>query len=118
LADRGHLVAGIGERLVETRDLHRHLCGRDIAIVDVEMGRMDQARPPEGHPARAGLALQDDTGSRRHWPSSKRRANRSAAASIAAASSGPSRRNSTLLPNPAASIITPMMLLALTSRPR
>ncbi len=41
---------------------------------------------------------------------------RASNASIATCSSGPLVSRSTVLPNPAASIITPMMLLALTRR--
>src|SRR5204862_7219175 len=67
----------------------------------------------DGDAARYRRAGEDEV----HSPSPNLSAIRSRSASSACSASGPSASMVTLAPRPAASIITPMMLLALTRRP-
>src|SRR5690606_20866403 len=107
-----HLGADDADRVVQAFEF-------GIDIVDPFLGdfqHVRQAYPGPPQRAAAGGALAGQLPP--HQPSSSnRRANSPAMASAAAASSSPSTRNSTGVPWPAASNITPMMLLALTSRP-
>src|SRR5690606_31395363 len=107
-----HFGADDADRVVQSFEF-------GIDVVDPFLGDLQYVRqanpgPPQRAAARGPLAGQLSP----HQPSSSnRRAKSSAMASAAAASSSPSTRSSTGVPWPAASSITPMMLLALTSRP-
>src|SRR5690606_34106156 len=107
-----HLGADDADRVVQALEFGIDVL--DLFLGDLEYVRQAYPGPPQRAAAGGTLAGQLPP----HQPSSSnRRANSSAMASAAAASSSPSTRNNTGVPWPAASSITPMMLLALTSRP-
>ena len=127
------------QRIVDARQLGGDIGLRERRVVDEEAARLFEASASERHAARCSAAFeyQSHAGSFSlkctvltpwiprlpvlpgdYWPSSNLRSNRSTRAFIADSSSGPSARKVSTAPSPAASIITPMMLLALTSLPR
>src|SRR5690606_19036211 len=107
-----HLGADDADRIVQPFEFRIDVV--DLFLGDLEHMRQAYPGPAQRAAARGTLAGQLPP----HQPSSSnRRANSSAMASAAAASSSPSTRSSTGVPWPAANSITPMMLLALTSRP-
>src|SRR5690606_30636711 len=107
-----HLGTHDADRIVQAREFGIDVV--DLLLEDLQHVRQAYPGPPQRAAARGSLAGQLPP----HQPSSSnRRANNPAMASAAAASSSPSTRSSTGVPWPAANSITPMMLLALTSRP-
>src|SRR5690606_563891 len=111
---RAHLAqlrAHHADRLVQARDLGRHGGSRDALLRDFQRVRLAHACPAQGVAPRSALAGEQLA---HQLSSSKRRSNSAHTASAAAASSAPSTRSVTAVPVPAASSITPMMLLALT----
>src|SRR5690606_35873168 len=112
LAQVAHLAAHDQDRGVQARKF-------GLDVLDAFLGNLEQPWQAQARAAQRAAARRTVRGQLApHQPSSsKRRANRPAMASAASASSSPSTRNSTGVPWPAASSITPMMLLALTSRP-
>src|SRR5690606_24398504 len=113
-AQVAELVAHVGQRFVQAQQFAGHRRPRDPLLGHLERVRLAHPRPAEGIAPRRAQAGEELA----HQPSSsKRRPNRAVTASAAAASSAPSTRRVTVVPVPAASSITPMMLLAFTSRP-
>src|SRR5690348_5861311 len=109
----GHVFAGRREGTLEARDFLLDLVFGKRRVVDAEAGGLLEAYPPERHARRGDIAGE----SAPHAPSSNLRSNSAATGASAASSSGPSARRVRGVPMLAASIITPMMLFALTSRP-
>nr|QMS47834.1 hypothetical protein WG33_0032 [uncultured bacterium] len=111
-AQVAHLAAHDQDRRVQAGKFR-------IDILDPLLGDLQQswqAQPGAAQDTAAGSTMRLQRSP--HQPSSSNsRANRPAMASAASASSSPSTRSITGVPWPAASSITPMMLLALTSRP-
>src|ERR1700754_2056738 len=113
------------EGLVQALDLRCDLVVFEHAHVDREDAWLDQARAPEGHAPGSRRAGQQGShgicilraGFMAQAPSSNLRSKRSITALSAASSSSPSARTVRAVPMPAASIMTPMMLCAFTSRP-
>src|SRR5690606_18362998 len=109
------------------------LFGLDVFVGDAIVGDLERSRahdhgPPDGIAAHHALAIQAQGGRNRgcsgfrrihagvggYSASPKRLSNRARISASAWASSSPWASTRTVTPRPAASIITPMMLLALT----
>src|SRR5690606_31311718 len=114
-AQAGQLAPGHLQGVVQAAQFAGNLVGTDAGFLDHQPLRLANAYPPQGDAPRSPLAAQ---GPPHQSSSSKRRSNSSAAAASASASSSPSARITRVEPGAAASSSTPMMLLALTSRPR
>src|SRR5207248_5310748 len=100
-------------RAVEARELGLDRFRRDLVVRNLEpRGRHEVGvadRDATGH----GIAMQDEI----HSPSPKRSPISAVSAASALSASAPSAWIITFEPLPAASIMTPMMLFALTRRP-
>src|SRR5690606_32959631 len=114
-AQAGELVAGNVQGVLQPAQFAGHVFGGDAGFLAHQPLRLANAHPAQGDAPRSPLAAQ---GPPHQSSSSKRRSNSSAAAASASASSPPSARITRVAPGAAASSNTPMMLLALTSRPR
>src|SRR5437667_6723927 len=101
------------QALVEARALVLQVLLRYFVVPDLEPRRRHQVRVADGDAARYRRAGEDEV----HSPSPNLSAISSRSAASACSASGPSASMVTLAPRPAASIMTPMMLLALTRRP-
>src|SRR6185312_13703779 len=112
-AQLGHVLARDREGAFEARDFVFDFGVGQRRVVDAEARGLLQPHASQRHPGRSCVTGEGAP----HAPSSNLRSNSAATASNASASSGPSARNTSGMPMPAASIITPMMLFALTARP-
>jgi hypothetical protein len=113
-AQHAHFLAHDIDGGVQAIEFDVDRLGGDAFFADVQHMRQPDPGAAERAAARGPMPGQDLP---HQPPSSNRRSNSSETAAAASASSSPSTRSVTGVPWPAASSITPMMLLAFTSRP-
>src|SRR4029079_6423434 len=112
----GEPLARRAQRRVEARDLGLDLGLLDLVVRDLEPRRRDEVRLADGDARGNRVPVQDEVHPA-YSPSPNLSRMSCSSAARALSASLPSASIFTVLPIPAASIITPMMLFALTRRP-
>src|SRR5581483_112982 len=110
---RCELLARARNGNVEALNLALEVDLRYLVVRHFQARRGHEVRIADRDPRGDRIAVQDEV----HSPSPNLSRISCSSAAIAASASGPSASTSTLVPWPAASIITPMLLFALTRRP-
>src|SRR5204863_7627130 len=110
---RREVLARLVQRGLEAAHLGFDLALRDLVVHHLEARGGDEVRVADGDAAGNRMPMQDEV----HSPSPNLSAISFRIAATACSASPPLASMSTVVPWPAASIITPMMLFAFTRRP-